>query len=363
MRIQWVDSWRGILIFLVVLGHLEGMCYHFAPSTSKNLFDFIYKIIYSFHMPAFFLLGGLLWSAKVESFGNYFLRKARRLIAPYLFWGFFSAGIYVLGKCFLVEVFDGAQTEAYVGKGSEMWWMPFLSILHAGGWPNGHGFQCNSVLWFLPAIFTVEIVFFWIGKFSQKIVFLLVILGISLSLGFFAQDVLAGAPWGMGLLFWYMPYFIVGRVINIVSYNRFELNWRWWNWLLLVTLFCVHFIVCFVTPNMVVAYSSFAWYVVFFIIALLGVLTSAVVARLFDCTYLQRLGRASLVIMLFHKFIILFFMNIIPIAKHLHKVNVVIGFIVPILVSVLVVGVCQEIYRFLVKRTPKLIGENNVCSH
>ena len=48
------DNLRGLLIVLVVLGHLLEICGSFPGA------GFLYRTIYSFHMPAFLFLSGYL---------------------------------------------------------------------------------------------------------------------------------------------------------------------------------------------------------------------------------------------------------------------------------------------------------------
>ncbi len=102
-RNEKIDILRGILIFLVVVGHsVEG------NSLIKN-------IIFLFHMPAFFMISGLLF--KVERFNyTYVLKKAKRLLLPYCFYavitmlltgtvGFRSVLRYIWGGRMVAGVF------------------------------------------------------------------------------------------------------------------------------------------------------------------------------------------------------------------------------------------------------------------
>ena len=56
-RIKWIDQYRGFLAVLVVVGHMISWCTAFE---STSIFGFLYVVIYTFHMPAFFLLAGFL---------------------------------------------------------------------------------------------------------------------------------------------------------------------------------------------------------------------------------------------------------------------------------------------------------------
>lgn len=58
-RENWIDSWKGILIFLVVLGHVVGMLCHYTHGETSKFMSLCYKWIYLFHMPAFFVVVGV----------------------------------------------------------------------------------------------------------------------------------------------------------------------------------------------------------------------------------------------------------------------------------------------------------------
>ena len=154
---DWIDRWKGLLIIFVVAGHVVGGAAHLCTGANSAVCSYLYKVIYMFHMPAFFFLAGLCWRSPSNSF---FLRKSRRLLIPYFVFGLFSIVAFVVmtqGG----DLFAAAKSGYYAGKGATDLWRPFLSLLHGGGWPHGEGFRCNSVLWFLPAMFSV-LCFYWI---------------------------------------------------------------------------------------------------------------------------------------------------------------------------------------------------------
>lgn len=76
-RDYYFDNAKFILIFFVVFGHL------LQPFISNNETAYtLYKVIYTFHMPAFILLSGFF--ARGFSEGGYINKIARKLIIPYL---------------------------------------------------------------------------------------------------------------------------------------------------------------------------------------------------------------------------------------------------------------------------------------
>lgn len=70
-RIEWVDISKGIAIILVIIGH------------TISLDGVGFKIIYSFHMPFFFLMSGYLYKEN-KSAVNIIKTGIRRLIIPYI---------------------------------------------------------------------------------------------------------------------------------------------------------------------------------------------------------------------------------------------------------------------------------------
>lgn len=75
-RIEWIDTIKGIVILLMMVGH-----YEFTPPTLK-------KMIYSFHMPIFFILSGYLSYSSNNNFNVVFAKKTKSLLIPYIFWCF-----------------------------------------------------------------------------------------------------------------------------------------------------------------------------------------------------------------------------------------------------------------------------------
>lgn len=69
-RIRWIDNAKAIAILMVVIGHIIQSMY------SPDNFDenIVFRIIYSFHMPLFIMLSGLVTKPilyKVEGVTSY----------------------------------------------------------------------------------------------------------------------------------------------------------------------------------------------------------------------------------------------------------------------------------------------------
>jgi len=70
MRLVWVDVLKGLLIALVVLGHIAGAAENLSTGLTSNVFHYVRRMIYLFHMPAFFVLAGWMWHRNADDNGN-----------------------------------------------------------------------------------------------------------------------------------------------------------------------------------------------------------------------------------------------------------------------------------------------------
>lgn len=129
-RIDYIDYSKGLLIFLVILGHCI------------NGENYLKNIIYSFHMPAFFIVSGILLnysSAVGKNFGRFLVSRIRQLVIPYIIFEFLG---YIV-QCFTQGFYENINGFIY------------RTVI----------FQVHTdVDWFLIALFFGEILFY----FAQK---------------------------------------------------------------------------------------------------------------------------------------------------------------------------------------------------
>ncbi len=99
-RIDWLDNARGIGIVLVVIGHALGGLIDSSLGPGLTGPRQAFFLIYTFHMPLFFLLSGLLVSRRLERGARVFLWSLLpTIVLPYFIWSAFQASvIYSLGS-------------------------------------------------------------------------------------------------------------------------------------------------------------------------------------------------------------------------------------------------------------------------
>ena len=156
------DWLRLFATLCVVLGHscylemssdLGGVSYAFpeavsaaAASLPYRAVDYLSHFVYAFHMPLFFMLSGAVLALKpLPSLGTLLKTKARRLLLPYLLYGFFFM--------FPLKLASGYYTPETV--------LPAMGAFLLGG-ESGH-------LWFLPTLFWAMAAFVGLQKLLSRL--------------------------------------------------------------------------------------------------------------------------------------------------------------------------------------------------
>ncbi len=116
-RFLWADVIRIIAIYLVVAVHLS-----YIPKyiSSDNLFYYIHFAIAKTSIPLFVMLSGALLLTKYESYKDFYLKRVRRVIFPWIFWSFVY--IFFLG---LPLSFGSFKTSLQA-----FWFMPMVMGLY-----------------------------------------------------------------------------------------------------------------------------------------------------------------------------------------------------------------------------------------
>ena len=141
------DLMKGVALILMMLWHLV---YTDGP---------VKQIIYSFHMPLFFILAGVFAKdiAQIPSFKQYTIKNAKRLLLPYV--------VTMLMLC----AWGGIQ--AYAKHNISFFLRHLFSLLTASadGWHSQRGLIYAGSMWFLIALFCVREIFFGIQYLCARI--------------------------------------------------------------------------------------------------------------------------------------------------------------------------------------------------
>ncbi len=140
-RVAYIDMAKGLGMVLVLCGHLQNdTVFSFSPYLQGFC-----RWIFSFHMPLFFIISGILFAAKGEipELPVFFKKRFRSIMVPYILFSILYFLIILYG------VFVSHSMDV-----SDMFLQLWYALMMYG----------INVLWFLPALFFAEMIFAFVIK-------------------------------------------------------------------------------------------------------------------------------------------------------------------------------------------------------
>lgn len=187
-RIDWVDTAKGIGIFLVVFGHtLRGLTSRsILPGTPQV--ETLDRWIYSFHMPLFFLLAGLFAARSVSKpLGTFLAEKAGTIAYPYLVWSILQGVLQRSSS-------DSSRSQLPL---SQLWRITYAPVMQ---------------FWFLYVLFFILVVYASARKARLPESGFLFLTFIFHATGYLGVSL---GPWGvLYMVRWYSIYFAVGSMVS-----------------------------------------------------------------------------------------------------------------------------------------------------
>lgn len=266
-RNVFIDTLKGILIVLVVIGH--------SPSIS-SFTSILISFIYCFHMPAFFVLSSLNIKTKFSEE----VKKIKQIFIVYIFW-------------LTVTSFKNNFS--------------FLDSLIFSNWEH-----LRNILWFLPALMTYKLIFsLCSNKYFKYLFFLLGVFTI-----LFSNEInlyLGSIPWGLNVVFYMAPCTIIlkdlyPKIDFIKKYSKISL-------IIFLTTFFLGFLYIFYFieshSNQILGnhYLDFAQFVVptkagYFCLSIMMFIIVTMTKIRIKSNFLAYIGRNTMPIYLFHYFFI-----------------------------------------------------------
>ena len=190
LRNPKLDTMKAILITLVVFGHCI-----------SNLFDahsqWIFILIYSFHMPAWFMSSGIVFKSSY-SMRTFIEKKTKGLLYPLI--GFvILMEAYYLGMNFLQHNIPAYLMEHYSVD---------AILRNALFLPNGSW----GGLWYLPSLYVLYVIAFIIDRISQNLMKLSCI-GLCAIVGFIMIHHGMRVPFYAEISLIAVPFFYLGKPI------------------------------------------------------------------------------------------------------------------------------------------------------
>ena len=140
-RIEWIDMLRGFAIICVILGHRQygGVAKLFGVE------------IYSFHIPLFFFLSGIVFSIKKNyTFKSFVVKKIKTILLPMVFFSLIQILFNYVYHGLIVGV-SKYTLQHMIDK-----CIGIVCQLRDG--------KYQSTLWFLTCLFVTQLLLYWIIK-------------------------------------------------------------------------------------------------------------------------------------------------------------------------------------------------------
>lgn len=191
-RTKWIDISKGFAMLLVIIGHCS-----YAP-------DYLKSWLYSFHMPLFFILSGIVLSIDKYNFKEYFKKKVQSILIPYFLLSFL---LFTWQRVF--QNADNLASKSTLKK--------FIGIFVAQ-----RGEDLYFSLWFLLALFLAEIAMFAIVKLLKKPLFILISTIAFAVLGYFiCANIDKGLYWSIDLVPLAIVFLSIGYLLKTVDINKY----------------------------------------------------------------------------------------------------------------------------------------------
>ncbi|MBQ9950173.1 MAG: acyltransferase family protein [Clostridia bacterium] len=217
-KFAYIDIAKAIGILAVVFAHI-------------NVEGGIYRTLYSFHIPLFFILAGMTFKGESQSIHEFMDKKVRRLLLPYLVYSLITFAWYALVEVKMPEFTALAKGQTTIGA--------FMEIFLARG--SVDFLQHNPALWFIPCLFVTELIYFGLSKCKKAVkitgVLLLGAIGCLFTMpfihGFFRE-----LPWQTGVAFVALPFLLFGEAltkkVGLDGLQNIVLKKKWISCLLII---------------------------------------------------------------------------------------------------------------------------------
>ncbi len=271
-----LDVLKGIGILLVIIGHIS----------SNGILN---RWIYSFHMPLFFFISGVVYylSNQVDV-KTFFKKKFRGLIVPYLIFAIITFIYWGAIERYLRD-----SREISVGN-------QFLEIFISQGGDESH--EYNVVLWFLPCLFMMEIIFDWLCKKFKTNKGLIISIVLFAVVGYVISKFCSiRLPWSLDTMCVAIPFYATGFFVA-PHLDKLNVHTIKYKWIYSLSLTILSGIISMTYGGSNLNNNYYANYLLFYVVGGIGILFMIVISNIIgERKSLLFLGTNTLIIMGIHE--------------------------------------------------------------
>lgn len=325
-RSDLIDIVKGIGIFLVVLGHQNTV---------------LTQEIYSFHMPLFFFISGI-FHKNYDFYLEFIKRKIKTLMIPYfifatslfLFWFFISRNFGESSKI-KVSILEN-----------------FMGIFIGAGIKNISQISWGATLWFLPCLFLITNIYYFLDKLSIKkiigINFLLVIIAwFLLRLNIKYLNI-----WHFVTALFALPFYSIGKIIKEQILIKRNINS-----IILLILFSINILTSKLNGKIDMNMNIYNNLIMFYISAFSGILFLIFFIKKINLKskIFKFLGKNTLIIFAYHLRVDII---ITVLLTYILKLNLSENLIINIVLSIFQIILCLPLIYIFNNYLPFLIGKS-----
>ena len=329
-RVSWIDSARGGAIFLVVFGHCITRM-GIGSSTVLNV------LIYSFHMPLFFILAGMTLKTE-DRFKDFLKGKIRHV----LLWTYFFLGVKTLVLSSLSFVFSSNVSLLVT--------VPVI-IRTAFCYRD----SSISEWWFLPTLFISQLIIYVATKIKNRYISGILALGCLIFNGIYTKYVNVALPFCteealIAVIFVYIGFYYRNVIYDSMK-NLKNIVFSIIIWLLTLT---VRF---YLGQGMISMWNSqIGNTILFFICAFSGSLVAiGLFIRIENMPIIKSLGRNSLWIFGYHYVLLDIFSKVVEKYTWLKGNNTVINVTILLIISIFIIMLINSSVLLLERLKEKLV--------
>lgn len=335
-RIKYIDIAKAIAMIIIVIGHTLVHSKHCSG---------IFWFLYSFNVALFFILSGITFKVN-DTFGCFVKKKFLRIMIPYFIWAIvFIIPYLIFGK----NIGNSLETKQS---------FELLNVIKNTLYGNGinNALKQNTSLWFLPALFSMECIYYFVIKIAND-KYDYIKFPILITIGFlFTKYFPLILPWGINSVIQIgAGTFYVGYLLK--KYNILDKIFNPGTMLFLV----ITGIIIYIINDKHINYVDYK-YGNYFLTLIIGICFSIITIYISyiikNNKKLEYIGKNTMGILIFHKIIILIFQTKLGyISKLLKDSNLVIELFLTIIIVLLSITISIAITTVVRKICPMVLGE------
>lgn len=219
VRVEYLDMLKCLGMFIVVSGHIH------------NEYGWFSLPLHSFVIPLYFMLSGMTFNrSKYPNVWTFILHRSKTLLLPYLMLSIVTWAVWAVFQ--------------FVTHGDGNIWSSLLQTFIAQG---SGGFLVHNVpLWFVPCLFVIELVYYFISKMPTWLnvltCVLCAVLGSWMITGTYS-DFFVLLPWSIESAFAAVIFYCVGNLlakyIGLRKFQEIVVSKKGWSIVIIVLLTCV----------------------------------------------------------------------------------------------------------------------------